>query len=76
MRTHCVYKMRELCEITSSKRIYAADYKPAGFPFTEEKRSVRSLKGILMSLRSFLLIEISLNEFDTDSVPQLVVIFC
>ena len=31
------YKMRELCEITSSKRIFAADYKPEGVPFYRGK---------------------------------------
>jgi len=39
--------MRELCEITSSKRIYAADYKPAGVPFYRGKEISEKFKGNL-----------------------------
>ncbi len=42
-----VYKMRELCEITSSKRIYAADYKPEGVPFYRGKEISEKFKGNL-----------------------------
>ncbi|MEI7696073.1 MAG: restriction endonuclease subunit S [Chlorobium sp.] len=42
-----VYKMRELCEITSSKRIYAADYKPDGVPFYRGKEISEKFKGNL-----------------------------
>ena len=47
MKTNRVYKMRELCEITSSKRIYAADYKPDGVPFYRGKEISEKFKGNL-----------------------------
>jgi type I restriction enzyme S subunit len=41
------YKMCELCEITSSKRIYAADYKPEGVPFYRGKEISEKHRGNL-----------------------------
>ena len=40
-------KMCELCEITSSKRIYAADYKPEGVPFYRGKEISEKHRGNL-----------------------------
>jgi len=42
-----VYKMRELCEITSSKRIFAADYKSDGVPFYRGKEISEKFRGNL-----------------------------
>ena len=42
-----VHKMRELCEITSSKRIFAADYKPEGVPFYRGKEISEKYRGNL-----------------------------
>ncbi|ADI01903.1 restriction endonuclease subunit S [Syntrophothermus lipocalidus] len=42
-----LYKMSELCDITSSKRIYAADYKPEGVPFYRGKEIVEKHQGKL-----------------------------
>lgn len=39
--------LRELCEITSSKRIYAADYQPGGVPFYRGKEIIEKHKGSL-----------------------------
>jgi len=39
------HKMRELCEITSSKRIYAADYKQEGVPFYRGKEISEKHRG-------------------------------
>ena len=37
--------IRDLCEITSSKRIYAADYQPDGVPFYRSKEIIEKHKG-------------------------------
>jgi len=42
-----VHKMRELCEIKSSKRIFAADYKPEGVPFYRGKEISEKFRGNL-----------------------------
>ena len=42
-----IHKMRELCEITSSKRIFAADYKPEGVPFYRGKEISEKYRGNL-----------------------------
>ncbi|BCV20621.1 restriction endonuclease subunit S [Moorella sp. Hama-1] len=42
-----LYKMSELCDITSSKRIYAADYKSEGVPFYRGKEIVEKHLGKL-----------------------------
>ncbi len=42
-----VHKMRELCEITSSKRIFAADYKSEGVPFYRGKEISEKYRGNL-----------------------------
>jgi type I restriction enzyme S subunit len=39
--------MKELCEITSSKRIFAADYQPEGIPFYRGKEITEKHKGNL-----------------------------
>jgi type I restriction enzyme S subunit len=38
---------RDLCEITSSKRIYATDYQPMGVPFFRGKEIIEKQKGNL-----------------------------
>ncbi len=38
-------KMCEFCEITSSKRIYAADYQPDGIPFYRSKEIIEKQQG-------------------------------
>lgn len=38
-------KMRELCEITSSKRIYVADYQSDGIPFYRSKEIIEKHRG-------------------------------
>ncbi len=43
-KRHC---MKELCEITSSKRIFAADYQPEGIPFYRGKEITEKHKGNL-----------------------------
>jgi type I restriction enzyme S subunit len=40
-------RMEELCEITSSKRIFAADYVSAGVPFYRGKEITEKYKGNL-----------------------------
>lgn len=42
-----VYKMQELCEITSSKRIFAADYRQGGVPFYRGKEISEKYRGKL-----------------------------
>ena len=42
-----VHKMRQLCEITSSKRIFAADYKSEGVPFYRGKEISEKYRGNL-----------------------------
>ncbi len=42
-----VHKMHELCEITSSKRIFAADYKTEGVPFYRGKEINEKFRGNL-----------------------------
>ena len=37
--------LRQLCDITSSKRIYAADYQPQGVPFYRGKEIIEKHKG-------------------------------
>jgi type I restriction enzyme S subunit len=39
--------MKDLCEITSSKRIFAADYQPQGIPFYRGKEITEKYKGNL-----------------------------
>jgi type I restriction enzyme, S subunit len=41
------HRMKELCEITSSKRIFAADYQPEGIPFYRGKEITEKHKGNL-----------------------------
>lgn len=41
------HRMKELCEITSSKRIFAADYQPKGIPFYRGKEITEKHKGNL-----------------------------
>jgi len=41
------YSMSDLCEITSSKRIFAADYQPKGVPFFRGKEITEKFKGNL-----------------------------
>lgn len=40
-----VHRIRELCDITSSKRIYAADYRPEGVPFYRGKEISEKHRG-------------------------------
>ena len=47
MGTWPVYRMNELCEITSSKRIYAADYVSEGVPFYRGREITEKYKGNL-----------------------------
>lgn len=41
------FSMHQLCEITSSKRIFAADYVPSGIPFYRGKEITERFKGNL-----------------------------
>ena len=41
------HRMKELCEITSSKRIFAADYQPEGIPFYRGKEITEKHRGNL-----------------------------
>ena len=47
MMTAKRHRMKELCEITSSKRIFAADYQPEGIPFYRGKEITEKHKGNL-----------------------------
>ncbi|MFH2003980.1 MAG: restriction endonuclease subunit S [Bacteroidota bacterium] len=40
-------RLKEVCEITSSKRIYAADYQNEGIPFFRGKEIIEKQKGII-----------------------------
>ena len=42
-----VHRIRQLCDITSSKRIHAADYKPEGVPFYRGKEITEKYRGNL-----------------------------
>lgn len=54
-------KMKDLCEITSSKRIYAADYQEDGVPFYRGKEIVEKYNGAtVLSTNLF----ISQNRYD------------
>jgi len=47
MRDWQIDVMKDLCEITSSKRIYASDYQPEGIPFYRGKEIIEKFKGNL-----------------------------
>ena len=47
VKTWPLKRMDELCEVTSSKRIYAADYVSAGVPFYRGREVTEKYKGNL-----------------------------
>lgn len=53
MATWPVKRMDELCEITSSKRIFAADYVSEGVPFIAGVKSPKSTKETWTSLQNY-----------------------
>ncbi|MEK3695470.1 restriction endonuclease subunit S [Paenibacillus sp. FSL R10-2199] len=56
-------KLEELCEITSSKRIFMSDYKVEGIPFYRSKEIIEKFKGNTISTELFISEE-KFNEID------------
>lgn len=63
--------MQELCEITSSKRVYAADYQSEGVPFYRGKEIIEKHKGNLDVSTELFISENKFEEFKKKfGVPQ------
>lgn len=51
------YKIGEVADVTSSKRIFLSDYVPAGIPFYRSKEVIEKYNGNVISLELFILKE-------------------
>ena len=49
-----IYSLEDLLEITSSKRIHAADYVPSGIPFYRSKEVIERANGAPISTELFI----------------------
>lgn len=56
------YKFDSICEITSSKRVFAGDYLPSGIPFFRGKEITEKYKGALIVSTELFISENKYNE--------------
>ena len=71
MRNWQLVKIKELCEVTSSKRIYAADYVSTGVPFYRGKEITERHKGNLNVSTELFISEEKFEEIKSKSgVPS------